>query len=230
MHSFKSVGLLEPTQPIRLDSTLGWPSFTRLALERQLDTEIPTNAPSLLSALSSTVDESRIAPLWDALTWLGLVPSQPEGGEKGATSLPPVPKVPMPPADLLAIHLAHTLRYLPHERDLVILSHEVVARSSLAGSPDEEIHTSDLVVYGDSKATAMARTVGLPVALAALQILDGKVAVRGVQGPIAEGNLWKGVLEGLEGRGLGVREGVSRRGGGMERVLDDGLRGTSGVV
>lgn len=229
MHSFKSIGLLEPTQPIRLDSTLGWPSLTRLALERQLDTEIPTNAPSLLSALSSTVDESRIAPLWDALTWLGLVPSQPEGGEKGATPLPPVPKVPMPPADLLAIHLAHTLRYLPHERDLVILSHEVVARSSSAGSPDEEIHTSDLVVYGDSKATAMARTVGLPVALAALQILDGKVAVRGVQGPTAEGNLWKGVLEGLETRGLGVREGV-RRGGGMERVLDDGLRRTSGVV
>lgn len=134
----------------------------------------------------------------------------------------------MPPADLLAIHLAHALRYLPNERDLVILSHEVVARSS-TGSPDEEIHTSDLVVYGDNKATAMARTVGLPVAFAALQILDGKVGVRGVQGPTAEASLWKGVLEGLEGRGLGVREGV-RRGAGMKRVLDEGLKRMSGFV
>lgn len=222
MNSFKSIGLLEPTHPIQLDPSLGWSSFTRLALEQQLGTEIPSDTPSLLSALSSILDENCVGSLWDAVTWLGLVPSQPAG-------LPPVPNAPMPPADLLAIYLAHTLRYLPHERDLVILSHEVVARSSSLGSPDEEIHTSDLVVYGDDKATAMARTVGLPVAFAALQVLDGKVEVRGVQGPTAEGSLWKGVLEGLEERGLGVREGVKRR-GEMERVLDEGLRRVSGAA
>lgn len=225
MHSFKSIGLLEPTQAIRLDST-GWASLVRLSLERQLRTEIPADSASLLSALSSVVEEEKVAPLWDALSWLGLVPSGREA-QPSSFHIPAVPKEPTPPADLLAIHLAHTLRYLPHERDLVILSHEVVARSS--NSSQEEIHTSDLVVYGDNKATAMARTVGLPVAFAALQVLDGKVATRGVSGPTAEDSLWKGVLSGLEGRGLGVKEGI-RQGGitgvrqGMERVLEEGLK------
>ena len=68
----------------------------------------------------------------------------------------------------------------------------------------------------------MARTVGLPVALAAAQVLAGKVHVRGVRGPTAEEGIWSSVLSGLEERGLGMREGTPH-GKGMESVLVRGL-------
>ncbi|THH07875.1 hypothetical protein EW146_g9178 [Bondarzewia mesenterica] len=125
-----------------------------------------------------------------------------------------------PPADLLAVHLTHVLRYQPGERDLVLLAHEFVARSGQV----EDVHTCTLVVYGDKRASAMARTVRLPVALVALPVLDSAVLSRGIRGPTYDESVWKAVLEGLEERGLGIKEDVKNAGeAGMEGGLLDGL-------
>jgi len=69
----------------------------------------------------------------------------------------------------------------------------------------------------------MARMVGLPVAFAAQRVLDGAISARGVCGPTEDEAVWRGVLEGLEGRGLGVRESV-KSGPSMEGVLATGLQ------
>ena len=46
---------------------------------------------------------------------------------------------------------------------------------------------ANLVVLGESKThTAMAKTVGLPVAIATLNILNGKIKTPGVQIPISK--------------------------------------------
>jgi len=110
---------------------------------------------------------------------------------------------------------------VPDERDLVLLHHEIVARDCHTGL--EQVHTSTLTAYGDARASAMARTVGLPVAFAAQRVLDGAVRATGVCGPTADEAVWKGVLEGLESRGLGVRETI-RSGPSLEGVLAAGLR------
>ncbi|KAI0057988.1 hypothetical protein BV25DRAFT_1919690 [Artomyces pyxidatus] len=219
MHSFKSVGLLEPTRTIKLDD---WTSLTRLALEQQLGAPVPSDIASLTSALTSILPSSQVAPLLDALSWLSLIPPSrtPSSTTGPAISSLSIPKHPLPPADLLALHLAHTLRYQPDERDLVILHHEIIARTS---QNTEEVHTSTLTVYGDAHASAMARTVGLPVAFAVLRVLGGGVRARGVCGPTVEEGVWKGVLDGLESKGLGVKEAV-KTGVGMEGVLAEGLR------
>ena len=133
----------------------------------------------------------------------------------------PRPTAPITPVDALALYLAHTLRYEPHERDLVLLHHEIVARDPRSGA--EQVHTSTLTAYGDARASAMARTVGLPVAFAAQRVLDGVVRATGVCGPTAEEAVWKGVLEGLESRGLGIRENV-KSGPSMESALAAGLQ------
>lgn len=67
----------------------------------------------------------------------------------------------------------------------------------------------------------MSRCVGLPVAFAALQVLDGGVSMRGVAGPTDE-SVYGAVLRGLEEVGLGMKESVTI-GSGMEGVLRDGL-------
>lgn len=123
------------------------------------------------------------------MAWLGILPATLDGLSARPNSLgdlPPLPKQPTVPIDLFAILLARKLRYLPGERDLVVLSHEVVAKAPNTGK--ESIHTSSMVAYGTPEASAMARTVGLPIALATRIVLDGKVKVRGVWGPGVDPN------------------------------------------
>jgi alpha-aminoadipic semialdehyde synthase len=219
MHSFGTIGLLESSKPILLDH---WSSLSRLALEQKLGVSIPKgDFPSLKSALASVLPSISIPPLLEALNWLHLLPtarvSSPAFGP-----LAPVPGHALPPADALALHLAHALRYAPNERDLVLLHHEIVARDH---SGAEQVHTSTLMAYGNAGASAMASTVGLPVAFAALRVLDGSVRATGVWGPTVEEAVWRGVLEGLERKGFGVRE-TLRFGPSMEGALAAGLQRT----
>ncbi|KAI9511190.1 Saccharopine dehydrogenase-domain-containing protein [Russula earlei] len=229
MHSFGCIGLLESSKTITLDR---WSSLVRLALEQKLGHSVAQNdRPSLQSALASVLPASRLPALLDALTRLHLIPSAaaptsppppPPTAALGTNLLPdPKPAASISPADALAQHLAHALRYAPHERDLVLLHHEVVARDRPGGT--EQVHTSTLTAYGDARASAMARTVGLPVALAARQLLEGAVRATGVCGPTADEAVWKGVLEGLESRGLGVKENI-KSGPSMEGALAAGLQ------
>ena len=136
----------------------------------------------------------------------------------------------MVPIDLFTILLAHKLRYLPHERDIVLMAHEIAVTplaSSLSSHEASsnaadltETYTSTLVVRGTSTATAMSRTVGLPVAFATLRVLDGGIRRRGVQGPAGDKEIYRPILSDLEGAGLGMREKVRR---GTERGLGEAL-------
>lgn len=197
MQSFKDLGLLESTKPICLDS---WSTFVQQSLALKMQDKL--DSKSALTAIGTLIHPDEIEPLHEALEWLSLLPTTmiPET----PISMPLLPAQPMTPIDLFAYLLAHKLRYKPHERDMVILSHEIIARLPGPNHP-EEIHTSSLITYGTPKASAMARTVGLPVAFAALNVLDGKVNVRGVVGP-GDPSVYKPVLEGLERIGLGMTE------------------------
>ena len=223
MHSFSTIGLLESSKTIVLDR---WSSLIRLSLEQKLGLTIPKDdLASLKSALASVLPADRIQTLLGALDLLHLIPAT---NASSPSPSPPTPTPPMPrqsapitPVDAFALYLAHTLRYAPHERDLVLLHHEIVARDPHSGT--EQVHTSTLTAYGDARASAMARTVGLPVAFAAQRVLDGAVRATGVCGPTADEAVWKGVLEGLESRGLGIRENIKSV-PSMESVLAAGLQ------
>ncbi|CAE6438833.1 unnamed protein product [Rhizoctonia solani] len=163
-------------------------------------------------------EEHKIIP---ALKWMGVVPTN---ATEVDSSLPPTPKGAITPLDALATLLSHKLRYEPHERDLVLLSHEVVTAPASAPPSDafdpatNEVYTSTLAVYGSSSGSAMSQTVGLPLAFAALQVLDGGVRARGVAGPFGE-EVYRPVLEGLEAVGLGMRETKVTGAEGMARSL-----------
>jgi len=149
------------------------------------------------------VPPQHIGILFEALEWLSLVPS-PVGSAVLPSPMPPLPAGPMAPLDIFAYLLSHKLKYESHERDMVVLAHEIVAQPSHGGP--EEVFTSSLITYGTPKASAMARTVGLPVAFAALNVVDGKIGLRGVRGP-GDVSVYEPVLRGLEEVGLGMVEG-----------------------
>ncbi|KAJ6557367.1 Saccharopine dehydrogenase-domain-containing protein [Mycena vulgaris] len=209
MESFRTIGFLEVDKTIQLER---WSTF----IQQSLALQTPKLKDPWRSFIRRVIQPGDIENLHEALEWLSLIPS------KDPAPMPPLPAERMTPLDIFAYLLTYKLKYLPHERDMVILSHEVIAHRP--GGPDE-VHNSSLITYGTPKASAMARTVGLPVAIAALTVLDGKVAVRGVTGP-SDSSIYNPVLRGLEEFGLGMKE-VVTTGKSIEGSLVPGLHITN---
>lgn len=217
MHTFRRIGLLDTEHPLTLGD---WSSLAPRALAAKFAIRLKDDdSASFLSALADIVDIPRhkLPELVYALAWLGIAPD----AARTAPAIA-VPSRPMAAIDLLTLVLGHQLRYRSGERDMVVLLHEITV--SPAPGAEEETHTATLIAHGTRTASAMSRTVGLPVALATLAVLDGHVRARGVHGPTMA-DVYEPVLRGLEERGLGMRERV-RRGAGSGDELRDGLRAT----
>ncbi|MDA8650876.1 saccharopine dehydrogenase, partial [Flavobacteriaceae bacterium] len=69
----------------------------------------------------------------------------------------------------------------------------------------KQIDSHMVLVGQDQTATAMAKTVGLPVAIAALKILNGTISTPGVQLPI-RAEVYEPILKELEDYGVIFRE------------------------
>lgn len=95
------------------------------------------------------------------------------------------------------------LQYRPGERDMVVLHHKFAIRN-----PDDsrQHQTSTLIAYGQPGGyTAMARTVGIPAALAAQLILDGVITRRGVILPVTR-DVYQPLLDALSEEGIVCEE------------------------
>ncbi len=125
------------------------------------------------------------------MAWLGLLSDMPIA-EKNSL------------LDVLAAQLMEKLQYRPGERDMIVLHHEFVAEY-----PDrKEAITSTLIDYGEPGGdTSMARTVGLPAAIATRLILAGEITVTGVHIPVIP-EIYEPVLAELEDMGIGFEETV----------------------
>ncbi|CAF4268848.1 unnamed protein product, partial [Rotaria magnacalcarata] len=86
--------------------------------------------------------------------------------------------------DTLSNWLAKRLTYGPNERDIVILHHQVGVTWPSVSRTENELKTIDMVIYGDQKHSAMAKTVGLPAAIATRMLLDNEIYERGVVVPL----------------------------------------------
>ncbi len=137
--------------------------------------------------------------------WLGLFAEEP---------LPPGARTPL---DALVARMEERLRYRPGERDMVVLHDEFLVVADGETRPSRV--TVTLLAFGEARGdSAMARTVGLPAAIATRLILEGKVADPGVRLPTTP-DLYEPILAELAEHGIRLiesREGPSSivRGGG----------------
>ncbi|KAF9067905.1 Saccharopine dehydrogenase-domain-containing protein [Rhodocollybia butyracea] len=263
MSSFHAMGMLETEATITIDSgsdrdlERAWYTVfekaRRLRQQRYPLPELP-EMPDL--STPTTTDAPQDLVYVEAVKWLlntetGTPIASSESNDSNTREnpnskwigLPPLPASPTTPLDLFTQLLAHKLRYAPEERDMVVLVHEVITSSAESLSEaerEEEIHTSSLVIYGSQSPngdyeSAMARSVGIPVAIAALAVIDGavsplrsdkekKVTIRGVHGPGHE-SIRERVLQGMKDAGIGMREGVRR----VKRV-DSNANGQKGYA
>jgi saccharopine dehydrogenase-like NADP-dependent oxidoreductase len=116
----------------------------------------------------------------------------------GAFSDEPLPAGQKAPIDILCARMLEKMLYEPGERDMLILRHEFEAQY-----PDRaEKITSIMVDFGIPNGyTSMARTVGLPAAIAVRLIMEDKIDLTGVVAPVMP-ELYEPVLEELEALGI----------------------------
>jgi len=111
----------------------------------------------------------------------------------------PIPAEARSPADVLQFLLETRLAMQPADKDMIVMQHEI-SFTTPAGTTRKE--QSTLVVKGeDNLSTAMARTVGLPLGIAAKLLLEGKITLRGLHIPIVP-ELYVPVLRELEQEGI----------------------------
>ncbi len=137
---------------------------------------------------------------------LGLDPNGPEvaGMEwVGLLSNEPIPDA-KAPVDILTARMLDTMSYAEGERDMLVLQHTFVAEY-----PDRrEKIISTMVDFGiPGGDSSMNRTVGLPAAVAARFVLEGRFHQPGVVVPVMP-ELYEPVLEELSRLGITFTESV----------------------
>lgn len=228
MSYFQRMNLTSTHVPKRnSEGSLSWP--VAIGLLANYPTPICENFMRFFAHLNGGVEDAEsAATLRDALTYFGLLrddllyPTS-DCGE------------PLPAIDAFTKVLEGKCVYrpcnvaarVPGERDLVLLRHEIMVKRKSDGKLER--HTSALVAYGSpwsfsktssgivtpvGEYTAMARTVGLPAAIGANLILQGKFSPKaatrdfiGVQTPLIK-DYYDPLLKNLQAEGLHFDEKV----------------------
>ncbi len=130
----------------------------------------PTDSVELKLRQYLKIDQDDVS-LWERIESTGIF-SDDKVGLPNAT-----------PAQMLQKILEKSWALKEDDRDMIVMWHKVTY--NLKG--ESQVSTSSLVCEGESrKETAMAKTVGLPLAIACKLILKGEITQRGCILPIAE--------------------------------------------
>ncbi|MBE2245685.1 MAG: saccharopine dehydrogenase NADP-binding domain-containing protein [Candidatus Competibacteraceae bacterium] len=122
------------------------------------------------------------------LEWLGIFENEPIGLQQSSS-----------PARILQHILEKKWTLTPDDKDMIVMYHKFNYTTS---NKEEKEIRSTLVVHGkNSRCTAMAQTVGLPVAIATKLILQEKISSIGVQIPVIP-EIYEPVLNELEQFGI----------------------------
>lgn len=140
------------------------------------------------AAVASKLGLEAGSAIMSRLAWLGLFEANPLPAPKGSA------------LDNLTALMVEKLAYAERERDMVVLQHEFLVRTE-SGAMERIVST--LVDYGvPGGDSSMSRTVGLPAAIGARLVLEGRIALPGVQSPLRP-EIYGPILDELEK--LGVR-------------------------
>jgi saccharopine dehydrogenase (NAD+, L-glutamate forming) len=129
--------------------------------------------------------------MWDKLLDLDLFNDDKFIGIENAT-----------PARALQKILSDTWTLAENDKDMIVMYH----RFGYELNGEKKLIESSMVNIGkDQSQTAMSKTVGLPVAMVTLAILNGKVSTTGVQIPIKK-EVYEPILKEMESYGITFEE------------------------
>ena len=149
----------------------------------------PTDSVEIKTRLILKIDQDDI--MWDKLLELDLFNPNKKVSLKNAT-----------PAQILEKILTDSWTLQRDDKDMIVMYHKF--GYELNGKK-EQIDSKMVCIGDDQTYTAMAKTVGLPVAMATLLILNGKITTPGVQLPIRK-EVYVPILKELEDYGVVFKE------------------------
>jgi saccharopine dehydrogenase (NADP+, L-glutamate forming) len=205
--SYRSIYGLEKI-PTMLRGTLrragyckAWNVFVQLGMcDDSFQLELPISSTlkdflnSFLPSNSALTAEEKLADLmhdldfetWEKISWLGFFGTRKLPLSSGS------------PAQILQSILEEDWKLQPEDRDMIVMQHIFEIKTSTG---IKEIRSS-LVSFGkDSTYTAMAKTVGLPLAIAVDLFLDGKIKETGLQLPVSK-EIYEPILHQLVSHGI----------------------------
>ncbi|SEN53311.1 Saccharopine dehydrogenase, NADP-dependent [Flavobacterium sp. CF108] len=145
----------------------------------------PTDSVEIKTRFILKIDQDDI--MWDKLLELDLFNPNKKVNLPNAT-----------PAQILEKILTDSWALEPEDKDMIVMYHKF--GYELNGEK-KQIDSKMVCIGDDQTYTAMAKTVGLPVAMATLLILNGKITTPGVQLPIKK-EVYEPILKELEEYGV----------------------------
>jgi saccharopine dehydrogenase-like NADP-dependent oxidoreductase len=149
----------------------------------------PSDSVELKLRHQLKIDQDDI--VWDKLVELDIFSSKKRVELKKAT-----------PAEILQKILMDSWTLAENDKDMIVMYHKFGYEKD---GENYQIDSNMVVVGEDQTYTAMAKTVGLPVAIATLAILNGKIKTPGVQIPITK-EMYQPILEEIESFGIKFNE------------------------
>ena len=181
---FVQLGLTDDSYTIDNSENLSYRDFINLFL-----TYSPTDSVELKLRHALKIDQDDL--MWDKLLELDIFNNEKKIGLKDAT-----------PAQALQKILEDKWTLKPDDKDMIVMYHKF--GYELDGQK-HQIDSKMVLIGEDQTFTAMAATVGLPVAMVALMILNKKYITPGVQRPINK-EVYIPILKELEDHRIHFKE------------------------
>jgi saccharopine dehydrogenase-like NADP-dependent oxidoreductase len=181
---FVQLGMTDDTYIIDDSENMSNRDFVNLFLPYH-----PTDSVEIKFRHQLKIDQDDV--IWDKLMELDLFSKSVVPGLKNAT-----------PAQMLEKILSYKWTLQSEDKDMIVMYHKIGYEIN---GEQKQIDATMVCLGDDQTYTAMAKTVGLPVAIAALKILNGEITTSGVQLPTAK-EVYLPILEELENYGVVFKE------------------------
>jgi saccharopine dehydrogenase-like NADP-dependent oxidoreductase len=179
---FVQLGLTDDTFEMDLPNGFTKREFLNTFLPFHKEKSVESKLQQILPWLDMSIMEK--------IKWLGLF-------EKDA-----LPKTKGSPASILQTILEDKWKLDPMDKDMIVMQHQFEIKTPKG---IKKI-TSSLVCKGeDQEHTAMAKTVGLPLAIAVDMFLEGKIKAKGLMLPVIP-SIYETILSSLEKKGIIFQE------------------------
>jgi len=181
---FVQLGMTDDSYTIPNSENLSYRDFVNLFLPYS-----PTDSVELKTRYALKIDQDDL--MWNKLMELNLFNPNVKIGIPNAT-----------PAQALQKILMDKWTLEEKDKDMIVMYHKF--GYELEGKK-KQIDSSMVLIGENQTYTAMAKTVGLPVAIATLKILNKKITTPGVQIPITE-EVYQPILKELQDYGITFKE------------------------
>lgn len=181
---FVQLGMTDDTYTIEDSENMSYRDFTNLFLAYSPNDSVELKLRSYLK-----IDQDDV--MWDKLIELDIFNPNKMVGLINAT-----------PAQILQKILSDSWTLKEDDKDMIVMHHKFGYEIN---GEKRQIDSSMIVVGENQTYTAMAKTVGLPVAMATLRILNGDIKTPGVQIPISK-EVYVPILKELEEYGIKFTE------------------------